>query len=129
MRTYHAAVWLDHNEARIFHVEKGGFDEEVIVPERPHRKLHRKTGPGAVSGRRVVADPEYLHGIAKALEESQEILVMGPSTAKLELVKHVHAHHPALVSKILGVETVDHPSDRQIVSYARAYFALDAAAE
>ena len=83
MRTYHAAVWLDHNEARIFHVEKGRFDEEVVVPERPHRKLHRKTGPGAVSGRRVVADPEYLHAIAKVLEESQEILVMGPSTAEM----------------------------------------------
>lgn len=129
MRTYHAAVWLDHNEARIFHVEKGRFEEESIVPERPQRKLHRRAGPASVSGRRAVADTEYLHAIAKALEESQEILLMGPSTAKLELVKFVHTHYPSLVPRILGVETVDHPSDRQIVAYSRAYFELDVAAE
>ena len=29
---------------------------------------------------------------------------------------------PQWAQRIIGVETVDHPSDRQIVAYARAYF-------
>jgi hypothetical protein len=31
-------------------------------------------------------------------------------------------HDGGLDKKILGLETVDHPTDRQIVAYARAYF-------
>ena len=33
----------------------------------------------------------------------------------------IHHHHPKLMSAI-AVETVDHPSDPQIVAYARKYF-------
>lgn len=122
MKTFHAAVWLDHSEARIFHIAKDGFDETVIQTEKPHRKLHRKSGPGAVSGRRAHVDPAYYEDISKELAESQEILVLGPSTAKLELIRYIHKHHAALGEKVIGVETVDHPSDRQLVGYARRYF-------
>ena len=46
----------------------------------------------------------------------------GPAQAKLQLVKHIQAHDPALMAKVVGVETVDHPSDAQLVAYARKYF-------
>jgi hypothetical protein len=49
--------------------------------------------------------------------------VVGPAQAKLLLIKHIHAHDHALVDKIIGVETVDHPTDGQLVAYARKYFA------
>jgi hypothetical protein len=52
-----AAVWIDHQEARIFHVEAERFDESTISAPHPH-------------------------------------------------------------------ETVDHPTDRQIVAYASRYFNL-----
>jgi hypothetical protein len=122
MNTFHAAVWLDHSEARVFHIDKQGFDEAVIVAEHPHKRIHRKSGPGAVSGKRAAGDPAFYEEIAKAIAENEEILVLGPSTAKLELIKYVHKHHPAIEHKVVGVETVDHPSDRQVVAYARHYF-------
>ncbi len=122
MKTFHAAVWLDHNEARIFHIAKDGFDETVLHPETPQRHMHRKSGPGAVSGRRTFGDPAFFEDVSKALTESQEILVLGPANAKLELIKYLHKHHALVAEKVLGVETVDHPSDRQIVAYARQYF-------
>jgi hypothetical protein len=31
-------------------------------------------------------------------------------------VKHLHRHDPALGDKVIGVETVDHPSDGQVVA-------------
>lgn len=123
MNTYHAAVWLDHSEARIFQIAKDGFDETVLHADKPHRHLHRKTGPGAVSGRRdEKGDHAFYHEVAQLLGDSQEILVLGPSTAKLEFIKHVHKHHAGMEAKIVGVETVDHPTDRQVVAYARDYF-------
>jgi hypothetical protein len=34
----------------------------------------------------------------------------------------VHENHRQLVSKIVGVETADHPTGGEIVAHARSYF-------
>jgi hypothetical protein len=34
----------------------------------------------------------------------------------------VHENHRHLVSKIVGVETADHPTGGEIVAHARSYF-------
>jgi stalled ribosome rescue protein Dom34 len=118
----HVAVWLDHNEARVFHVTKGSFDETTIASPTAHTQLHRRSGPGAESGHRETGDQRYYHEVAQALAEAEEILIVGPSTAKLELIRYLHQHARALEPKIVGVETVDHPTDRQLVAYVRQYF-------
>jgi hypothetical protein len=56
------------------------------------------------------------------LRSAKEWLILGPGTAKLELVKHIHKHDQQLVDRIAGVETADHPSDKQVVAHARNYF-------
>jgi stalled ribosome rescue protein Dom34 len=116
----HAAVWIDHNEARIFHVDSQSFDVSRI--EAPHRHIHRHPkGPG--EERSHPADAQhFFREVAEALAEAEEILVVGPATAKLEFLKHLHASHHALGSKIVGIETVDHPTDGQLAAYIRRYF-------
>jgi hypothetical protein len=47
---------------------------------------------------------------------------VGPSSAKPDLIRYVHKHAQALEPKILGVETLDHPTDGQLVAYVRHYF-------
>ena len=47
--------------------------------------------------------------------------VVGPSTAKLEFVRQLHKHDRALDQKIVGLETVDHPIDAQLVAYVKKY--------
>jgi len=37
-------------------------------------------------------------------------------------VMHIHAHDHGLIDKVVGVETVDHPTDGQLVAYARKVF-------
>jgi hypothetical protein len=122
MTHHHAAVWLDHNEAKIFHVEKDAHDKNVIHSPKEHTRLHRRSGPGAEAGHRAPEDPHYYREIAQALGDAEEILVVGPATAKLAFIKHVHTHDRALAPRIVGVETVDHPTDGQLVKYIRQYF-------
>jgi hypothetical protein len=38
------------------------------------------------------------------------------------LVKHIHQHDPDMMKAIVGIETVDHPTDAQLIAYARKYF-------
>ena len=118
---HHAAVWLDHNEARVFHTTAVlTLDETLITSPKAHTQLHRKSGAG--DGHRATEDQHYYRQVAEALADATDVLVMGPSTAKLELIKYAHRHDPKLSAKIVGVETVDHPTDRQLAAHVRAYF-------
>lgn len=121
MSHYHAVVWLDHNEARIIHISPQEVEKSVVSPPEPHRNLHRKRG--SVSGSRQPEDQHFYHEVVEAFGDAAEVLIVGPGHAKLELIKHIHAHDHEVVKRVVGVETVDHPGDAQLVAYARKYFA------
>ena len=120
MSHHHAVVWLDHNEAHVMHISPDDVEKSVVQPVNPPRHLQRKRG--SVSGSRQPEDQHYYHEIVQAIKGAAEILIVGPGHAKLELIKHIHAHDPERVKQIVGVETVDHPSDAQLVAHARKYF-------
>ncbi|HQC85764.1 MAG TPA: translational machinery protein [Rhodoferax sp.] len=121
MSHFHAVVWLDHSEAHVMHIAPDDVEKSVVHPSKPHQHLHSKSGvPG--SGK-AAEDKQYYHAVVEALKGAQEILVVGPAQAKLQLIKHMHAHDQAVADKVVGVETIDHPTDGQLVAYARKYFA------
>lgn len=51
-----------------------------------------------------------------------QILLLGPSVTKLHFLHWVRKHDPTLEPRIIGIETADHPSDRQLVAHVRQYF-------
>jgi stalled ribosome rescue protein Dom34 len=120
MSHYHAVVWLDHAQAHVMHVSPDDVEKSIVHPSQPHQHLHVRSGTLG-SGRRA-EDEVYYHAIVEALKGAKEILVVGPASAKLRLLKHIHAHDKAMVELIVGIETVDHPTDAQVVAYARKYF-------
>lgn len=120
MSHYHALVWLDHSQAHVMHISPDDVEKSVVQPAKPPLHLHSRSG--TLGAGRQAEDQDYYHAIAEALKGAREILVVGPAQAKLQLIKHIHAHDPAMANKIVGVETVDHPTDGQLVAYARKYF-------
>ncbi|MEO6576704.1 MAG: translational machinery protein [Polyangiaceae bacterium] len=116
MTVQHAAVWIDNEEAKIFHIKPEGFEASTV--KAPHRHVTRK---GKEQGGHAGKEG-FFHEVAEALKDAEEILVVGPSSAKLDFIRHVHKHDHALEPKILGVETLDHPSDGQIAAFVRHYF-------
>jgi stalled ribosome rescue protein Dom34 len=118
--TVHAAVWLDHEHAKIFFFPGDTFDEEDF--RAPKHQLASRV-KGLDNHRRESRDQkEYFETIAKSLADAEEILVMGPGTAKIQFLKHAHKHEPKLEERIVGIETADHPTPGQIVAHARQYF-------
>lgn len=126
----HVVVWIDHTEARVFrvqpetpgHPQPEPIDEATIMS--PQHRIHRHPkGRGDEKEHQLPEDvARFFHDVARAIESADTVLIMGPSSAKLEFVKYVEMHDPGLRAKIAGVETVDHPSDREIVAQARKYF-------
>lgn len=120
MSHFHAVVWLDHTEAHVMHFNREDVEKFTAHASDKHPRLHHKRGSSG-SGHRA-EDAHYFGEIVRLLGGAQEILLVGPGNAKLELVKYVHKHHHDLVDRIMGVESADHPTDGQIVAHARQYF-------
>jgi stalled ribosome rescue protein Dom34 len=118
MSHFHAVVWLDHAEARVFHFDRDSAEKTVLHGHKHH--LHHKAG--SVGSGRDAADTAFFADIAHTLADAGEVLLLGPGAAKLEFFRYAGKANPALEHKIVGCETVDHPSDGQIVAYARKYF-------
>lgn len=118
MNAHHAVIWMDHNEARVFKFRGEAEIEKIDLHGTVHKHLHNRK---AVSGRRE-DDPKFFDDVSETLGDVDEFLVCGPGTAKLELVKAIHKRHHDLEPRLAGVETVDHPTDGQLIAYARRYF-------
>jgi stalled ribosome rescue protein Dom34 len=117
----HVTVWIDHKEARIFHIDPYTIDEATVLA--PLHNIHHKHPVGPEGPHEHPEDAQrFYQEVARAVDGSEEVLVVGPSSAKHEWVEYVHKHDRALEPKIVGVETVDHPTDRQLVAYAKKYF-------
>ena len=120
MSFHHVVAWIDHAEAHVIRFNRETAETEVIQTPATNPRLHIKSGiPGAG---RTPENAAYFDDVAKALKEAQEILIVGPGFEKLALMKHMMKHHHEVAEKVLSVETVDHPSDGQLLQYARKYF-------
>ncbi len=117
-----SAVWIDHHEARVFHVTPSSFDESIVKAPTHHIHRHPK-GPTDEHHH-----PDDMHhffaDVAKALESAEKILIVGPSTAKLQFLRYLHSHAAALEPRVVGVETVDHPTDRQLLAHIKHHFGI-----
>ncbi|MEI9888757.1 MAG: hypothetical protein WDN08_20105 [Rhizomicrobium sp.] len=118
---FHAVVWTDHQETRIFEFGESGVEQHRIRAGDSHGNLHHKAG--SVGSGHAAADKPYLTAIAAALKPSHEILIVGHGTAKNELAHFIRDHVPALAPRIMGVESIDNQSDAEVVAFARKFFA------
>lgn len=112
----HAVVWIDHQEAHVIQFNAEASESDIIKTHSKHNKA------GSAGSGHQASDQTYLHEVVNAVASASEILVVGPGAAKLELIKHVNHHDAQVAEKIIGVETVDHPTDGQLLAYAKKYF-------
>jgi len=115
------AVWIDGHEARIFHVDAERFDEATV--SSPARHVHRHPKDQETRTHNHPDDePHFFREVAQSLAGASSILVLGPSTTKLHFLRYLQKHDPTTEQRIVGLESADHPTDRQIVAHVRGYF-------
>lgn len=121
---YHAVVWIDHREAKVFHLNATESERELIRSSHRNQHLHHKAnsrGSGHVS-----LDKHFLEEVSQTLVAPVgAVLIAGPGSAKTELLTYINAHHGDIAKKISGVEALDHPSDAALVALARKFFKAD----
>ena len=120
MAYLHTVIWLDHKRAQVVSFGRDSSESATVQHDGGERHLHHRRG--SIGSGHAAEDPKYYEKILVAVADAQELLVTGPANAKLEFVKHIHKRHPVLVERLVGVETLDHPSEGELLKFARAYF-------
>ena len=76
---YHAAIWIDHREARVFHFSPTDVEKLILHPDNPTRHIHHKAN--SIGSGHASADHDYLHAVAESVAEAGAVLITGPANA------------------------------------------------
>jgi hypothetical protein len=128
-----AGVWIDHKKAVIVVVTDTGEEIRLIISHV--QKQRRRAGDSPLKGpyepQQVPADDRrerefmghlnlYYDAVIAGMREADAILILGPGEAKGELTKRLERHH--LSGRIVGSETANKMTNRQIAAKVRQYF-------
>lgn len=116
----HVIVWIDHRAAHLVSFSPDHATSQVVAHNDAPHSIHHKAGtmgPG-----HAPEDVKYFREVAKALSSAHEILIVGPGMVKLAFRNFLEKSMPALEKKVVGVETLDHPTEGQLLAFARKYF-------
>jgi hypothetical protein len=123
MTHYHACVWIDHREAKVFAFGAEGSEEADLVDHKAQHHIHRKANQVGLGT--APADDAFLAEVAEALKPAGAILIAGPGRAKTDLDSYLKQHFPAVAKNVRRVEAMDHPTEPEILAAAREYFRRD----
>jgi hypothetical protein len=126
-------LWIDHRKAVIVVVTDKGEETKLII-SRVEKQLRRSGGSplkGPHKAQQVPADDSrereftghlniYYDAVIACIRDAEAILIFGPGEAKGELKKRLESRK--LSGRIIGIETVDKMTDRQIAAKVRQRF-------
>lgn len=108
----HAVVRIDLHHATLLE-----FDSTQVAAR--HLKAHPHQTRQHHS--EVRAEHEFFGEVCDALAGIGEVLVTGPHTGQAAFRHYLDKHRPALLPRVIGWETVDHPSEGELLAFARKY--------
>ena len=118
-------LWIDHREATL--VTLDGEAEAIQHIASGVDKHVRFAGEAAQTTAEDMRDrrfanqlSQFFDAVSTAVRAADSILIMGPGEAKGELAKHLEAENRP--GRIVGIETVDKMTERQIAARVRQHF-------
>jgi stalled ribosome rescue protein Dom34 len=113
MSLFHAVVELDHSQAQVLQFDAEHVQAQKVKAHSHYTKQH---------GSQVRSEHEFFGLVCDALDGIAEVLVAGSKTALADFKHYADKHRPQTAQRIVGYETVDHPTEGQLVALARQYF-------
>ncbi|HEX2592639.1 MAG TPA: hypothetical protein VHL34_14145 [Rhizomicrobium sp.] len=120
MDNCHAIVWIDHKSAHIITFNRSEHNNAIVRNAQAEKRLHHKAGE--IGSGHVYEDDAYLGAVAQGVEGAETLLITGPSQVKWQLKAYLGVREPSIAERIAGVETLDHPTDAELLSLAQRYF-------
>jgi S-adenosylmethionine:diacylglycerol 3-amino-3-carboxypropyl transferase len=118
-------LWIDHREAVLVTLTEKG--EETRRMDSGMEKHVRFSGGAEQVTNEDIRDRRfanhlntYYAAVVASIRDADSILIFGPGEAKGELAKRLESEN--LTERIVGIETVDKMTERQIGARVRKYF-------
>jgi stalled ribosome rescue protein Dom34 len=114
-------VWMDYNEAKVYELAP---QETKRRQMKLHVHKHSKHPHGKHEQHHHPEADKWFHEVAESLKgDAKEVLLMGAGEAKKLFKTYLEHKHPHTLGKaVIGVETVDHPTEGQLLEKARQFF-------
>lgn len=122
MSYQHAVVWLDHLRAVVIDFAIDQHHVHMVASDTEHRQVHRKSGPARDGGFKATEDRAFFDDIVAAIGDAREILIVGPGQAKTAFRHDLEHRHANIAKLVVGVESADHPSVDELLTYSKKYF-------
>ncbi|WP_085316624.1 hypothetical protein [Derxia lacustris] len=113
MSFFHGVVRLDHHSAQLLRFDAERM-ESAQLADHPHatRQHHGE----------VRSEHEFFGSVCDALDGIGEVLVTGGHTALNDFRHYSAKHRPQLGPHLVGWEPVDHPTEGELLAFARRFF-------
>lgn len=113
-------IWIDSVEAKLFNLSQKGQSPKHI---HAHGHKHHKDPHGKHSEKHHPESESVFKDLCPLIHDASEVLLIGPGEAKTAFKSYLDKHFSTtLAKKVVGVETVDHPTEPQIKEIARKFF-------
>ena len=111
-----SVIWLDSEHSKIFKISTEGvtkisLQQDTKGTHGDHHNSYKKN-----------AEEHYFADVAKALANSEEVMIFGSGVTKNHFKSYLEKHHSPLADNVIGVEPLELLSDNQILEASRKYF-------
>ena len=118
-------LWIDHRKTVIVSVTAKGEETSLIRSDmEKHVRYSGATQEDSAEDQRDKRFTghlnKYYDHVISCIRDAESILIFGPGEAKIELEKRLESE--ALSGRVVGIETVDKMTDRQIAARVRQHF-------
>lgn len=113
MSSPRAVLWIDHRSAQLLQLDGAGSPAQRIHAHSHYTRQH---------GSRVRSEHEFFAHVCDALAADAQVLVTGSRQVQADFGRYVEKHRPGTGPRIVGWETVDHPTQGQLLALASEFF-------
>jgi hypothetical protein len=130
---YKVGLWIDHRNAIVIYiaesevgiktiksnVDKQSHDNTELSSSAPFDK-HKATKADIQNGIYAESIEKFYGKVYSGVKNAESVLIFGPDEAKVELKAYIEKR--CIGKLVVGIETVDRMSDRQIIAKVSKYF-------
>lgn len=113
MTLFHAVAHIDHHTAQVLQ-----FDADHVETQKVHEHVRYTRQHGS----NVRSEHEFFGEVCDALAGVSQVLIAGSHTAQADFRHYIEKHRVETSKQIVGWETVDHPTEGQLLALARQCF-------
>src|SRR5664279_2601765 len=119
-----AGIWMDHASAHVMEVTTGQDESMVITSKFTHEEKEESLGKSehVMHNKEQHEQSAYYKKLGDVIKNYEDVLLFGPTDAKVELFNLLRADH--LFEKIkIGIKQTDKMTENQEHAFVREYFA------